>query len=249
MESHDAYSAIIGILTQIRARLILLLTLLACSSAVGYCLTEPAMAYLFKMVRQVVFITPTEAFVTKIKLALTIGFTLTLPVLLYMIAGAAAAHGAGLSKKTQLMVTLGGYLLFVAGAAFCLYTILPVALTFLLGFATLEMQPLLSAGRYISFVIMTVLMFGLAFELPLIILLLAKLGLLDEATLRQKRRYAILAIFIAAAVLTPSPDILSQILMALPLMALYEVGVLLTRFCRKRKEIYEMPADQQQLYM
>lgn len=252
MDGSNINIALLDILARLRRRLIWIVLLTGVGTTAGYFAAEPAMKYLFQMVRQVIFISPTEAFVTKLKVALAIGLILAMPALIYTVINAVGQQGSGMRKQEQILFTLGSYLLFIAGAAFCFYAILPVALLFLLDFATLEMQPLLSAGRFISFVLMTVLMFGVTFELPIILMVLAKLGLLNAETLRRKRRYAVLAIFIVAGAVTPSPDVLSQIMMAVPLMVLYEVGILLTRLCYKQQEkslIYDMPPDQQQLYM
>jgi sec-independent protein translocase protein TatC len=250
MEKENWNFILMDVLQQLRRRLIVVLSLYTVSSIMGYFAAEPVMKGMFKMVRQVVFISPTEAFVTKLKVALAIGFVLVLPVLLYLIVSSAIRREKDISRSAPMWFALGSYALFLAGGAFCFYAILPAALTFLLGFATLEMQPLLSAGRYISFVLISVMMFGLAFELPVAMLLLARIGVLDENTLKQKRRYAVLGIFVVAGVLTPSPDVLSQILMAIPLLGLYEAGIFLIRFCAMRKvKNCQMPADQQQLYM
>lgn len=250
MAGSELSAVVITVLHQMRRRLALIFILLTLSSTAGYFLSDTVMSHLFALVRQVIFISPAEAFVTKIKVAVAIGFIFVLPVLIYMAVNALGKRGHNLSFKVQIFFTAASCLLFLLGAAFCYYAILPVAITFLLGFATLEMQPMLSAGRFVSFVLMSILMFGITFELPMLIMLLAKLGIIDQDTLRSKRRYAILAIFIVAGILTPSPDILSQIIMAVPLLVLYEAGIFLTRFCRpKETEGHEMPAEQQQLFM
>ena len=186
----------------------------------------------------------------KIKVSLEIGLVLALPVILHFITGFVGKKYRLFKAKGQFALTFTSIALFLIGGAFCFYAVLPVGIDFLLGFATLEMQPLLSAGRLVSFVSTFVLMFGLTFELPLIILALTQLGLIHADMLRAKRRHAILASFIIAGILTPTPDVLSQTMMAVPLLILYEIGIFLTRFCRKPEpETLKMPEDQQQIDM
>lgn len=250
MESQEFYQLISTIAAKVRQRLVILVGLLGLTSGIGYVFADGVMKELFTMVRQVIFVSPAEAFVTKIKVAITIGIILALPILIHGLLGLISSRITTISGLRRIVFTGLSLSLFVGGAAFCLYAVLPVGLQFLLGFATLEMQPLLSAGRFISFVLMCTLVFGLMFELPLIIMLLASLGLLTAETLRNRRRYAILTIFIIAGFVTPSPDVLSQILLAVPLLGLYEIGIFLTRFCKKPVEPeLKMPADQQQLFM
>jgi len=248
MEPQNIYPFIIEAVQKIRRRLFLLVLLLIATTTAGYFMADVVMAHIFRLVKQVIFISPTEAFVTKIKVSLGIGIVLALPVILHLISGFIGKKTRVYGIKGQFALTFASVTLFLVGAAFCFIAVLPVGIDFLLGFATLEMQPMLSAGRLVSFVTTFVLMFGLTFELPLVIMMLAQLGLVNADTLRSKRRHAILAIFIIAAILTPSPDVISQTLMAIPLLALYEIGIFLTRFCRK-PEPPKMPEDQQELYM
>ena len=97
------------------------------------------------------------------------------------------------------------------------------------------MVPMISISRYLSFVFGMVFSFGLVFELPLVLGFLAKIGILGSATLRKQRRFAIVIIFIVAAALTPGPDVFSQVMMAIPLVALYEVGIIVARIIERRK--------------
>ncbi|EAX47188.1 Sec-independent protein translocase, TatC subunit [Thermosinus carboxydivorans Nor1] len=250
MESQEFYSLLSHIIARARRRLLWLILLLAGTSTLGYWWADGAMKYMFRMVRQVIFVSPAEAFVTKIKVALTIGLVLALPLLLYLLIGVVRTRVKGLTPTTHVLLTAVSFGLFTGGAAFCFYAVLPVGIQFLLDFATLEMQPLLSAGRFVSFVLMCLLVFGIMFELPLVIMLLTSMGILTVEKLRAKRRHAILGVFIIAGIITPSPDVLSQILLALPLLALYEIGIFLTRFCTRPVErLPELPADQQQLFM
>jgi len=250
MHDTDIYRLAADVIHSLRRRLFQFGAALACTSAVGYYCADAVMQHIFRLVRQVVFISPAEAFVTKIKVALTIGVVLCLPLLFHTILALIRRRSGQLTSRLYFACMLAGTFLFAGGAAFGYFAVIPVGIDFLLGFATLEMQPLLSAGKLVSFVVFLVFMFGLVFELPLVIAMLAYLGLVTAATLKRKRRYAVLIIFVVAAILTPSPDVLSQILLAIPLMVLYEISIILSRICRPAEEqLPEMPPDQQQLFM
>src|SRR4030043_1538841 len=128
---------------------------------------------------------------------------------------------------------LGGSLFFALGVLFGYYVAIPVGFRFLLGFATDLIKPMPSMKEYLSFSIKFLLAFGLVFEFPVVLVLLAKIGVVDAKMLARQRKYAILLIFIFAAVMTP-PDIISQVLMALPLMGLYELSILLSKIFGKK---------------
>jgi sec-independent protein translocase protein TatC len=110
---------------------------------------------------------------------------------------------------------------------------IPIGFKFLLGYATDFIKPMPSMKEYLSFTIKFLLVFGLVFEFPVVLVLLARIGVVDAKMLARQRKYAILLIFIFAAVMTP-PDIVSQVLMALPLMVLYELSILLSKFFGKK---------------
>jgi sec-independent protein translocase protein TatC len=109
--------------------------------------------------------------------------------------------------------------------AFAFFVIVPIALKFLLSFSSTYVVPMISIKSYIGFVGNFVLAFGIVFELPLVLVFLVKIGIATPAFLRNYRRHAILAILVLSAILTP-PDVISQLLMAVPLIVLYELGVL-----------------------
>ena len=122
----------------------------------------------------------------------------------------------------------------MAGSAFCLFIVLPFALQFLLTYKTEHLKAMLSIGNYMDFSIKFLLAFGLIFELPLAMVLATRLGFLTPDFLARNRKYAILANFIVAAILTPTPDVFNQSLMAVPLCLLYEVGIIASRRLRKK---------------
>jgi sec-independent protein translocase protein TatC len=126
--------------------------------------------------------------------------------------------------------------LFLAGALFCFVIILPFAMTFLLGYKTGSLTPMITVGSYVDFCMKFILAFGAIFELPLAIIFLARFGIVSPGGLAKNRKYAILFSFIAAAILTPTPDAFNQTLMAVPIIILYEIGILLSRIIYRKKK-------------
>ena len=126
-------------------------------------------------------------------------------------------------------------LLFGAGAGFGYIVVLPLGLRFLLGFGSPAIEPMLSISKYISFVGMLTIAFGIIFQLPLAMVFMTRIGIVTPQTFTAKRKVVIVLIFIVAAILTP-PDVITQILMAIPLMALYEVGIIFSRMIYRKKQ-------------
>ena len=124
---------------------------------------------------------------------------------------------------------------FLSGAAFCFFLVFPIAFKFFMGFATETIVPMISVEEYLSFALKLLIAFGLVFEMPLFAYLLSRFGILTPEFMRRTRRYAILLIFIVAAILTP-PDVFSQCLMALPMLLLYEVSIYVSAMAYKKKD-------------
>jgi sec-independent protein translocase protein TatC len=180
-----------------------------------------------------VFISVAEAFFTYMKVAFVAGLILTSPFVLYQIWAFVAPGLYQKEKKYVVPFVLGGSVFFALGVLFGYFIALPVGFKFLLGYATDFIKPMPSMKEYLSFSIKFLLAFGLVFEFPVVLVLLARIGVVDAKTLARQRKYAILLIFIFAAVMTP-PDLISQVLMALPLMGLYELSILLSRIFGKK---------------
>ena len=185
-----------------------------------------------------VFTSPAEGFLVTLKVAMCFALFASVPILLW--------HTwqfvkPGLQEKERgavLPLFLASSALFLAGAGFCYFLVLPVTLKFLLGFGSAHFQPFLSVGQYSSFVGFMLLAFGVSFNFPLVLIGLASLGILTAAWLRHQRKIVILAIVILAAILTPSPDALSQLLLAFPLYLLFEITVVVTSWMEKKKPGY-----------
>lgn len=171
------------------------------------------------------FFSPAEGLVIKMKAALLLATLLASPVI--------AAQGWLFIKPALLpheQKILAPFLcvisaLFVGGAIFCFNVVLPPALQFLIGAQNELLKPMISFSEYLDFIFGMLLAFGVAFNLPVFLIGLSAAGILNAKVLNKFRKHAIFAIFIAAAVLTPGPDIASQILLAVPLLVLYEIGV------------------------
>jgi sec-independent protein translocase protein TatC len=180
-----------------------------------------------------------EMFFTYLKVALIGGVALATPVILFQIW---RFIGPGLYESERRILLPAVFLstvFFLGGAVFGYFIVFPYGFQFFLSFSNELIAPQLKVNEYLSFSSMLLLVFGVVFELPLFLTILARMGLVTPAFLRTQRKYAILIIFIVAAILTP-PDVVSQMMMALPLMVLYEVGIwMAVLFGRKRPETGE----------
>ena len=183
-----------------------------------------------------IFTSVAEAFFTYMKIGFIAGIILASPFILYQI-WAFIAPGLYRHEKGYIVpFVLGGSLFFVLGVLFGYFVAIPVGFRFLLGYATDFIKPMPSMKEYLTFTIKFLLAFGLVFEFPVVLVLLARIGIVDSKMLAKQRRYAILLVFILAAVVTPSPDLLTQVLTALPLIGLYELSILLSKIFGKKKK-------------
>jgi sec-independent protein translocase protein TatC len=181
-----------------------------------------------------IFTSVAEAFFTYMKVAFIAGLILTSPFVLYQIWAFVAPGLYQKEKKYVVPFVLGGSLFFALGVLFGYFIAIPIGFKFLLSYATDFIKPMPSMKEYLSFSIKFLLAFGLVFEFPVVLVLLARIGVIDAKMLARRRKYAILLIFIFAAAVTPSPDLVSQVLMALPLIGLYELSILLSKIFWKK---------------
>ncbi|MFQ6117843.1 MAG: twin-arginine translocase subunit TatC [Candidatus Bipolaricaulia bacterium] len=185
-----------------------------------------------------IFIHPTEAFFAYIKLAFFTGILIGAPFVLYQvwryIVPALYEH----EKRYFRSSVAFGTLLFFAGVAFAFIVVLPLGIRFLIRIGGPQLQAVFTIGNYISFSMIFLLTFGLVFELPIVVYVLVKLGVVSRATLRAKRKYILVGAFAAAAILTP-PDPFTQTVMAIPLLLLYELSIFLARFAERKPEPLE----------
>lgn len=183
---------------------------------------------------KLVFTGVSEAFFTYIKVAGLAGIGLASPFIFYQFWMFVAPGLYRNEKKTMIPVVILSTFFFVGGALFGYFLVFPWGFKFFLGFASETIQPLPSMKEYLSFATKLLLAFGVAFELPLILTFMARMGMVSVAYLKKNRKYALLLFFIGAAIITP-PDVVTQVMLALPLMFLYELSIVGARiFGRKR---------------
>lgn len=180
-----------------------------------------------------------EAFFIHMKIAFFASLLLTAPYTLFEIWRFISPGLYKKEKRAVIPFVFFSSLLFAGGVLFGYFIALPPAFRFFVSFSTDFLKPMISFREYLSLTLKFLLAFGLSFEMPVFMFFLAKIGIVNSRMLSEQRRYAILIIFIAAAVLTPSPDAISQILMAGPLMILYEVSIVLTKFAGRKKAVPE----------
>ena len=179
-----------------------------------------------------------------IQAVLVSGFILSMPNTLYWL-WKFIAPGLMPTERRYVSGIVGWTsFFFFGGVAFGYFVLVPAALTFFAGFGTANIALNIAIDRYITFLLALVLGSGLVFELPMLSYFLAKLGILSPEFMRKYRRHAYVAILIVAALVTPTPDIVTQLLMALPMFFLYELSIFITKYVHKKKEEKEAEAQQ-----
>lgn len=219
-------------LEELRGRLFKSIICIIIAAGLCYNFVGKIMENIAKPVGKLVFIAPHEAFIANIKIALFGGLFLSSPFVLYHIW---RFISVGLSRNEIKQVFIFAplsFIFFLSGIAFGYIIIVPIGVKFLLGFATEVVSPMISISKYISFVGTLTLAFGVIFQLPIASLFLTKIRLVTPGFLANKRRHAVVLIFIGAAMLTP-PDIVTQCLMAVPLLILYEIGIIFSKIVYK----------------
>lgn len=221
-------------LKELRTRIIKSIFFIIFFSLVTYNYKSYILPFLTKPVGKLIFIAPQEAFITQIKVALFGGLFLASPFVLYQIWKFISVALKPKEKKYALIFGIISFVFFILGSIFGFFVIVPIGIKFLLGFATDLITPEITIGRYISFIGGLTFIFGIIFELPLILMFLTKVGIVTPEFLSKKRRESIVLVIIAAAIFTP-PDIITQILMALPLILLYELGIFFSKVGYKKR--------------
>lgn len=232
---------LLGHLSELRVRLVRSLIALTVGFFACYGFAEELFNYLMLPLTRalpsgakLIYTALPEAFFVYMQVALVAGAFLASPYLFYQIWAFIAPGLYDEEKRHIIPIACASALFFVAGAAFCYFQVFPYAFEFFVGFATDTIAPMPKLDEYLGFTLKMLLAFGLIFEMPLFAFFLSRLGLVTAQWMRKTRKYAILAIFIVAAILTP-PDVFSQMMMAAPMLVLYEISIIVAAVFGKKK--------------
>ncbi len=228
-----------GHLEELRRRLGMSLAAWFVATALSFTQVEYIIQWLARPVQFVLprfaYFTPTEPLIAYMKVAVLAGLILAMPIILAQIWGFVRAGLTPRERAIGLAFIGWGSVLFVTGILFAYLVVIPISLKVLLGIGTHYLEPVISIDHYLSFVTMLALWCGVIFELPAVLFLLAKVGIVTSEWLRQQRPYAILVLVIAAAIVTPTTDPVSLIVVAVPMVLLYEVSILVTRVAMRQR--------------
>jgi sec-independent protein translocase protein TatC len=237
-------------LEELRKRLITCAIAVGIGFVVSYIFAERLFQILVRPLTRVmpegdrlIFTNLPEMFLTYLKTAFICGILLTAPVIFYQLWLFIAPGLYQQEKKYAIPFVVFSTILFVGGALFGYFVVFPFGFKFFLGFANEYIQALPSVKQYFSFSIKLLFAFGIVFELPVVAFFLSKMGIVTPEFLKKKRKYALLLTFVMAAILTP-PDVITQLMMAGPLILLYEIGILVARMARRKKEKEEERAEE-----
>lgn len=231
---------LVGHLTELRYRLVRSLWAALLGMVACYNFTER----IFDLIRApiapylngggLIFTAPMDKFIAHLKLAVFGGIILAFPYIAAQIWGFISPGLYERERKYGLAFICSGTFLFILGILFSYFIVFPMAFKFLMTFGGDIDKPMISIAEYMSFFVTTAIAFGVAFELPLIIVLLAMFGIVSQKFLKEKRRYAVMGIAVVAAVITP-PDLLSMLMMLVPMVLLYEIAVVIVGFIERSR--------------
>ncbi len=236
----DQAMSLVDHLDEFRKRLIYCLGILIVLIITGFFLSDQILSYINNPINdtghRLNIFKMTGGFMIRFKTSIIFSLILSIPIILYNIWKYIMPAVSKEYRKFSIKIIFSSFFLFYSGIAFIFFLVLPGALRVLLGFIGNEMVTKIGADDYVNFILLLSIAAGVLFEFPLIILIFSKLGIITPAFLISKRKYAILFIWIAVAAVSP-PDIITQILIAVPVMFLYEISIVISKiiFLRKRR--------------
>ncbi|MEI8175374.1 MAG: twin-arginine translocase subunit TatC [Candidatus Omnitrophota bacterium] len=228
----------LGHLEEFRRRLIVCLIALL----VGILIVSPYSSRILAFLKRpagdslgkLAYFAPAEAFSAYFMIAFFGGLILAMPVILYQVWAFFSPAISAKIRRYAIGFVAAGSLSFAGGCVFAYSMLLPAALKFLLTIGKDDLEPVISVSKYISFALSIIFCTGLVFEMPVVSLILARGGMLDHRFMRRKFKYAVLLIFIVAAIITPTPDVFNMTLLALPMLGLYEVSIWVAAAAKRR---------------
>jgi len=222
-------------LEELRRRLIVCAIAIGAGFVISYFFSKQLFALLIHPLTKVlpaesslIFTSLPEMFIAYLKVSLIAGVILAIPVVFYELWMFVAPALYQKEKRYVVPFVLFSSILFVAGSLFGYLIVFPYGFKFFLSFATEDIQALPSVKQYFSFAIRLLLAFGLVFEMPVAVLFLTKIGLINPESMKKYRKFAILGSFVLSAILTP-PDVATQIMMAVPIIILYEISIFISK--------------------
>ncbi len=226
-----------------RVLLISICAVLVCFVLIFYFFSESLMDFITAPITnqgiQVIYTGIAEAFTTQLKVSLLVGGVAAFPIIAWQIWSFIKPALYPKERRAFGYLFILAVFLFILGVVFAYFVVYGLAVSFFLITGEGIAVPMLSISKYTSFLMGFLWPFGLMFQLPVVIYILARVGLVNHAKLSKARRYIILVVFIVAAILTP-PDVLSQLLLAAPMLLLYEIGVLIARFVKPNEERHKI---------
>jgi sec-independent protein translocase protein TatC len=230
--------SIIDHLDELRKRILLCLAAVTVFAVVGYIFFDPVLRILTAPAKEVItkfyFFAPQDAFIVRIKTAFFAGLIAAAPLIFYHAWRFVTPGLVEKERRLLIPMSLLATVLFLTGVLFCYYTVLPIGIKFLLGFCVNRLVPMIDIDAYLQFVTTLLLAFGILFLLPIIIYLLARFNIVSPKTLASQRGNIVIAIFIIAAIVTPSTDPMSQVALALPMWALFEISLFIVKRIYKK---------------
>lgn len=221
-------------LADLRSCLLKSIAALVVGTGISVYFLQDIMDVLTSAAKELYYMRPAEAFMIYMKVALLSGLVLASPFILYELYAFVRPALTRRERRFTLICIPLALVLFIAGLLFSYSFVFPRGLEFFLGFAAGKVNPLISMESYLDFLLMLVVPFGFAFNVPVILTLFAYLGIISSQMLMKFQRHVILAAFIIAGIITPTPDVITQTLLAVPLILLYEVSIVLIRFVLQR---------------
>jgi len=232
MEKNEVFDKLEGL----RGALIRIFILIGALSGASYFFWKEALHFLQKPLGlPLIMYSLPEAFFASLRLALFMGLFLAVPFIFSGLWGAFAPLFSFQARRYSLFIVLSATALFYFGTFFSYYLVLPVGINFLVNYVGEDLKPMIGLAKYLTFSVGLIFAFGLIFELPLILLILGRMGWISYHGLAKNRKYALLINSILSAILTPTPDAYSMLLMMIPIQVLYELSIWLVKIFGKKK--------------